>query len=126
MLDFDQSASDRIFPRQAIVSARACPEHIRACGDVPWHYAGDIAPGRPRSGISVICKCCAPRLNDISVVRPTGTLMYVDIAGTQWITSDLLEITVYWGRCTRCGAVHWAKQGPPFTRLMRYCPVSVG
>jgi hypothetical protein len=46
----------------------------------------------------------------------------VSLTPRRFVTDDMLEVMVYFGICIECGAVYWARQGPPFRRLNAFVP----
>jgi rubredoxin len=105
-----------IMSEAMFVGCANLPECMDRALDLPWNYVGDV--DRPRHWIQAICKKCSPRPSLFEPLPKSFKpyFVIVDLAAYQFVTDDMLEITVYFGRCSTCGRVYWAKQGPPFRR----------
>ena len=120
---------DLLLSDTAIISVPNCPEEIRRCGNLPWHYVGDIAQTFQYNWLEVFCvsRICFQPLDicafvDFSLPVPKLDRFMASLQAYHFITSDLLVITVYFGQCQRCNAVYWGKKGPPYSRLRRFVP----
>jgi hypothetical protein len=106
-----------IMSEAMFVGCEGLPECMYQALDLPWNYVGDVLRKRPY-GIQAICGKCSPRPSLFEPLPKSFKPFFVivDLAAYQFVTDDMLEITVYFGRCSKCGSVYWAKQGPPFRR----------
>ncbi len=112
-------SSDCIITDCNIIGAEGCPEEIAAAGNEPWRFLGEVPWRRP--SVEVICPNCSPR--PCVIPRPHemfDVVCSMHLDGHKFVTEDMLEVIVYWGRCPRCRRVSWARSGPPFRYARRY------
>ncbi len=93
--------------------------------DRPWHFLGEVKGELP-SVMKAYCGRChvihfEPPQATSQPCRPSS-FQVVDLPGHQFITDDMIQVVVYFGVCGNCGAVFWARQGPPFRRVRRLVP----
>lgn len=103
-----------------IARSHNLPAEINGALDEPWQFAGEVKGRRP--WVDVFCEHC--NRMEIPLGRPTPPKMLtiVTLKGYRFITDDLMEVIVYFGRCDECNRCFWARSGPPFTHA-RYQPV---
>ena len=98
------------------------PAEMTNAFDRPWNYVGDIRP-QQNGWVKAMCQECR-REDPNCLIKISATesvlpevLQVVTLKDYLFITDDRIEVRVYFGTCEDCGAVYWARQGPPFARV---------
>jgi len=107
----------------AFVGSENLPEEMSAVMDRPWNFVGVIQDHPP----AVHCHC--DKCNQRMPVRvcggsewaPSRTIRTICLRMYRFITDDMIEVYIYFGIC-QCGAVYWARSGPPFRRVRARTP----
>ncbi len=96
------------------------PLEMTARFDRPWNFVGEIDEKLP--SLKCLCqKCCRRKIDHFDYEYiPLLKFREVQLTLCQFVTGDLLYVFVWFGWCTRCDEVYWARSGPPFERL-RHC-----
>lgn len=104
------------------------PQEMADSLDQPWNWCGEVRTNRPV--LDAICHACEQRHREHLMESVWGapqkdfskapTYHAVSMRAYQFITGDMLQVTVFFGKCNKCGAAHWARQGPPFQRLRSF------
>lgn len=98
------------------------PKEINERFDQPWHFIGLVNLEQPWMNIrcisekcneNIIDQICAPRPNSVPFIyQQIHSLKRYPI-----VTGDALFIPIYFGVCSDCGQVYWAKSAPPYERV---------
>jgi hypothetical protein len=112
----------------SLINCENLPEEMANSFDEPWHFVGEISAPPDRLGgswwIEAICVC---QKIDVLLLHanplPIVPIHHTTLRGYKFVTDDMIETVVYFGRCEDCGRVHWARQGPPFRRARCYAGV---
>ncbi len=115
----------------AILQARGCPEVMLAAQDVPWEFIGELytpdqqprvtselnlcVPAIPRRCMRRYCACSIKTAGYYSPASPIEhtPVQSVDLLPYEFIDPDTLTTVVFWGQCSACGRVQWARYNPP-------------
>ena len=110
----------------AFLNCENLPAEMSSAIDLPWNFLGEITDGR--DFLRCVCLKCSPMPLPTAIV-PLQFRDYrtqtVDLRGHWFITGDMLEVLVFFGRCDWCGSVFWARRGPPFRRVRSFRGVLV-
>ena len=101
----------------AFLSCDNVPDKMRRQFDRPWQFVGEVEATQPV--YRAVCRKCSetPRICDARTIEKS-VWHAVTLDGYKFVTDDMIEVMVYFGVCD-CGAVYWARQGPPFRRVAR-------
>jgi hypothetical protein len=108
-----------------IMGCENVPPEMVAQFDRPWNFVREIPERECFSHMAVLCKCqnrsIAMRLAK-SGTKPRPVVI-TTCKPYEFVTNDMLIVRIYFGVCPECGAVYWARQGPPYRMLSSFVPV---
>lgn len=109
-----------------LMNCQDVPQVMQDAFDKPWEFVGETKEGVARLH-SRCSPCSAPDL--VGFFSPTmdyafKPMQIVDLEGYKFITDDMIVCMIYFGTCSKCGRVIWARQGPPFKRARCLSPVN--
>ena len=102
--------------KEEFARAENLPSELASRLDRPWHFVGEINVKMlgPASPLAVCRDCFRPSLE----IWDTGPPEAIEMKRHLFITDDLLICAVYFGICPQCDCVYWARQAPPFRRIL--------
>ena len=102
-----------------LVGCENLPTEMAARLDEPWVFVGEVKGDRSHQ--CATCNKCKPTFATFAIAHPFA-FEIVEMKGYLFITDDMIECMVYFGVCSKCNSVHWARQGPPFKRARCLVP----
>jgi hypothetical protein len=110
-----------------IMDCENVPPEMVAQFDRPWNFVKEVPQWECHSLLEVLCKCqtnhLSKKLKESPATEMVQPLIITSCKAYEFVTEDMLIVTIYFGVCEGCGAVYWARQGPPYRMLSSFVPV---
>ena len=116
---------DAMITETAFVDCENTPAAMVGRFDDPWNFIGEVKTNHS----SLRCYCEKCNRGDFQYSPKEAPFEYnpipiVDMPGYLFVTTDMIEVMVYFGVCRDCDSVYWARSGPPFRRAKACVPSS--